>query len=235
MRSAGLIAAGAGLDAPWEGSAGWCGTVLSLASELPFPGRHAPRLFLVVRSALTGYGACLSVSAVRRGSSGLGVVVRGAGGGCKPPASWRVCSGSGGAPRAAQGLRACGLLGLGAAVRCSARRCSTDIPDFCIALSLQAAPRPLWSSALLLKRVFRSVRRGRAERVYTRGWCILGAGVYSGPKGHRPVLSLVLLPVPPLLLMRVPPSSFAGTISTSSWHLLHMSTTRRAAERSRRT
>ena len=55
-----------------------------------------------------GAGACLGVPAPRRGSSGLGVAVRGTGGSCalSRASGWLVCTGSGGARAAALGLRA---------------------------------------------------------------------------------------------------------------------------------
>ncbi len=108
----GLGAAGAGLDAPLEGFAAW---VPPLASELPYPGRRAPRRLQAVSTACERCGARLGV---RRGCSGVGAASDGAG---RRAASlrrgWRVCTGSRGSRAAAPALGALnpGRGGLGAA------------------------------------------------------------------------------------------------------------------------
>jgi hypothetical protein len=75
----GLGAAGVGLDAPLERFAGRCCVGATLASELPYPARRAPRRFLVVRAARERCGACLGVPVPLRGCSGVGAASDGAG------------------------------------------------------------------------------------------------------------------------------------------------------------
>jgi hypothetical protein len=110
MRWAGLVAAGAGLDAPLEGFAAW---VPTLDSELPYmyPARRVPRRFLVVRAARERCGACLCtpVAVARREAEG-----------CKP-----ALSRSRGALR--RSLRACATCGAGFAAVVARRRAARTV------------------------------------------------------------------------------------------------------------
>ena len=68
----GLGAAGAGLNAPWEAFEHRCDAGATLASELPYPGRSAPRRLQAVRAARERCGARLGVAAARRGGCSVG-------------------------------------------------------------------------------------------------------------------------------------------------------------------
>ena len=65
----GLGAAGAGLNAPWEGFAR---RRTAITSELPYPGRRAPRRLQAIHAASARCGARLGAPAARRGGFWVG-------------------------------------------------------------------------------------------------------------------------------------------------------------------